>query len=71
MSSSKLPSSTHGSMSSQNRPIAKFPPNIWGDIFLNPIYNNIDERVDFLFPVKRSTGSKMLKEKLSSPQQVM
>ncbi|KAH1084127.1 hypothetical protein J1N35_023888 [Gossypium stocksii] len=35
MSSSKLPSSTHGSMSNQKRPSANFHPNIWGDIFLS------------------------------------
>ncbi|KAK8527241.1 hypothetical protein V6N12_054463 [Hibiscus sabdariffa] len=43
MSSPKLPSSTHGSMSNQqNRPLAKFHPNVWGDIFLNPSKTNID-----------------------------
>ncbi|KAK8997393.1 hypothetical protein V6N11_020872 [Hibiscus sabdariffa] len=43
MSSPKLPSSTHGSMSDQqNRPLANFHPNVWGDIFLNPSKTNID-----------------------------
>ncbi|GMI65487.1 terpene synthase 21 [Hibiscus trionum] len=42
MSSSNLPS-THGSMSNQqNRPLAKFHPNVWEDIFLNPSKMNID-----------------------------
>ncbi|KAB2059402.1 hypothetical protein ES319_A11G300600v1 [Gossypium barbadense] len=35
ISSSKLPSSTQGSMSNQNRPTANFHPNVWGDIFLS------------------------------------
>ncbi|GMI65489.1 terpene synthase 21 [Hibiscus trionum] len=42
MSSSKLHSSAQGSMSNQNRPLANFPPNVWGDIFLNPSKMNID-----------------------------
>ncbi|KAK8712353.1 hypothetical protein V6N13_147593 [Hibiscus sabdariffa] len=29
-------------MSNKNRPLANFPPNIWGDIFLNPSKLNID-----------------------------
>ncbi|KAK8997394.1 hypothetical protein V6N11_020873 [Hibiscus sabdariffa] len=43
MSSPKRPSSTQGSMSDQqNRPLANFHPNVWGDIFLNPSITNID-----------------------------
>ncbi|KAK8527240.1 hypothetical protein V6N12_054462 [Hibiscus sabdariffa] len=43
MSSAKLPSSTLGSMSNQQtRPLANFPPNIWGDVFLNPSKMSID-----------------------------
>ncbi|KAK8589111.1 hypothetical protein V6N12_023517 [Hibiscus sabdariffa] len=42
MSSSKLPSSAQGSTSTLNRPLANFPPNVWGDTFLNPSKMNID-----------------------------
>ncbi|KAK8622897.1 hypothetical protein V6N13_117795 [Hibiscus sabdariffa] len=43
MSSPKRPSITQGSMSDQqNRPLANFHPNVWGDIFLNPSITNID-----------------------------
>ncbi|KAK8712351.1 hypothetical protein V6N13_147591 [Hibiscus sabdariffa] len=42
MSWSKLPSSTQGSISNRSRPLANFPPNVWGDIFLNPSKMNID-----------------------------
>ncbi|XP_039040463.1 (+)-delta-cadinene synthase isozyme XC14-like [Hibiscus syriacus] len=42
MSSSKLPSSTHGSISTHNRPLANFHPKLWGDIFLCPSKMNVD-----------------------------
>ncbi|KAE8678068.1 Delta-cadinene synthase isozyme A [Hibiscus syriacus] len=42
MSSSKLPSSTHGSISIRDRPLANFPPKVWGDIFLCPSKMNVD-----------------------------
>ncbi|KAH1083866.1 hypothetical protein J1N35_023627 [Gossypium stocksii] len=44
MSSSKLPSSTHGSMSNQKRPTAKFHPSVWGDIFLSSPTTNVDAK---------------------------
>ncbi|KAG8479392.1 hypothetical protein CXB51_029109 [Gossypium anomalum] len=44
MSSSKLPSSTRGSMSNQKRPSANFHPNIWGDIFLSSPTTNVDAK---------------------------
>ncbi|KAK5786678.1 hypothetical protein PVK06_041318 [Gossypium arboreum] len=34
--SSKLPSSTHGSMSNHNRPLANYHLCVWGNIFLSP-----------------------------------
>ncbi|KAE8667793.1 (+)-delta-cadinene synthase isozyme XC14 [Hibiscus syriacus] len=39
---SKLSSSTHGSFSNLNRPLANFPPKDWGDIFLCPSKMNVD-----------------------------
>ncbi|KAK9041654.1 hypothetical protein V6N11_016744 [Hibiscus sabdariffa] len=42
MSCSKLPFLAQGSTSTQNRPLANFPPNVWGDTFLNPTKMNID-----------------------------
>ncbi|KAK8272364.1 hypothetical protein V6Z11_D11G325900 [Gossypium hirsutum] len=44
MSSSKLPSSTHGSISNQKRPTAKFHPCVWGDIFLPSPTTNVDAK---------------------------
>ncbi|KAK5786703.1 hypothetical protein PVK06_041346 [Gossypium arboreum] len=44
MSSSKLPSSTRGSMSNQKRSSANFHPNIWGDIFLSSPTTNVDAK---------------------------
>ncbi|TYJ11876.1 hypothetical protein E1A91_A11G307800v1 [Gossypium mustelinum] len=43
-SSSKLPSSTLGSMSNQKRPSANFHPNIWGDIFLSSPTTKVDPK---------------------------
>ncbi|XP_039022280.1 (+)-delta-cadinene synthase isozyme XC14-like [Hibiscus syriacus] len=42
MSSSKLPCSTRGSISTHNRPLANFPPDVWGDIFLHPSKMYVD-----------------------------
>ncbi|KAE8684234.1 Delta-cadinene synthase isozyme A [Hibiscus syriacus] len=42
MPSSKLPCSTHGSISTHNRPLANYTPDIWGDIFLHPSKMNVD-----------------------------
>ncbi|MFQ6654005.1 hypothetical protein Gotur_025145 [Gossypium turneri] len=44
MSSSKLPSSTHVSMSNQKPPTAKFHPSVWGDIFLSSPTTNVDAK---------------------------
>ncbi|KAK8329474.1 hypothetical protein V6Z11_A11G322400 [Gossypium hirsutum] len=43
-SSSKLPSSTLGSMSNQKRPSANFHPNIWRDIFLSSPTTKVDPK---------------------------
>ncbi|KAK8602885.1 hypothetical protein V6N13_085087 [Hibiscus sabdariffa] len=56
MSSAKLPSSTLGSMSNQQtRPLANFPPNIWGDVFLNPSKMSIDA-TSLRFRLLRESG---------------
>ncbi|KAA3472491.1 (+)-delta-cadinene synthase isozyme XC14-like [Gossypium australe] len=50
MSSSKLPSSTQGSMSNQNRPTAHFHPNdVWGDNFLSSPFKMIDEALHNIY----------------------
>ncbi|KAG4177007.1 hypothetical protein ERO13_A11G281100v2 [Gossypium hirsutum] len=61
MSSSKLPSSTHGSMSNQKRPTAKFHPSVWGDIFLSSPTTNVDARTKLQHEELKEEVRRMIK----------
>ncbi|TYH46515.1 hypothetical protein ES332_D11G341500v1 [Gossypium tomentosum] len=61
MSSSKLPSSTHGSMSNQKRPTAKFHPSVWGDIFLSSPTTNVDAKTKLQHEELKEEVRRMIK----------
>ncbi|TYG47432.1 hypothetical protein ES288_D11G337900v1 [Gossypium darwinii] len=61
MSSSKLPSSTHGSMSNQKRPTAKFHPSLWGDIFLSSPTTNVDAKTKLQHEELKEEVRRMIK----------
>nr|KJB45623.1 hypothetical protein B456_007G316700 [Gossypium raimondii] len=61
MSSSKLPSSTHGSMSNPKRPTAKFHPSVWGDIFLSSPTTNVDAKTKLQHEELKEEVRRMIK----------
>ncbi|KAK8272363.1 hypothetical protein V6Z11_D11G325800 [Gossypium hirsutum] len=61
MSSSKLPSSTHGSISNQKRPTAKFHPCVWGDIFLPSPTTNVDAKTKLQHEELKEEVRRMIK----------
>nr|KJB45621.1 hypothetical protein B456_007G316500 [Gossypium raimondii] len=61
MSSSKLPSSTHGSMSNPKRPTTKFHPSLWGDIFLSSPTRNVDAKTKLQHEELKEEVRRMIK----------